>query len=245
MHAVAPPAQAPGSRWTPSLAVLSLPLATASPPTVHDLPASPSSHADPGRDAELASLLQAAALGDARAFEDFYHRTVGVATAVVRRIAGNLHTEDVLADAYFQAWREAHRYLPERGAALSWMLTLARSRALDRRRAETLRHGGPGGVPDADDTVEHTDLAPGPESLLDALQTTSRLHAALSDLSSNERWVLGLAYYRDLSHSEIATLTDLPLGTVKSLVHRAQQKLRAVLVSPPVSATPADPPSKS
>lgn len=235
---------APGAqRWTAALAVLSLAPAISPRPRVNDLPVTPSDRpADPGRDADLARLLQAAAQGDTTAFEGFYNLTVGCARAVVRRIAGDNHTEDVLSDAYFQAWREAHRFEPARGSALAWLLTLARSRALDRLRAESIRHGGLSGAPEADEAALEDGSVPGPDTLLDRLQTTSHLHAALCDLSSSERWVLSLAYYRDHSHSEIAALTDLPLGTVKSLIHRSQQKLRAALDSHSVPAALAGTP---
>jgi RNA polymerase sigma-70 factor, ECF subfamily len=175
----------------------------------------------------LAALVQAAAVGDAKAFESFYHLTVRRAASFVRRIVSDNHCDDVLSDTYFQAWREAARFDAARSSALAWLLTLARSRALDRLRSEALRHGGLGGAPEATELAEEE--SPGPETLLGHLQRNTRLHAALATLSANERWVLGLAYYKDLSHSAIAEQTRLPLGTVKSLIHRAQQKLHDTL----------------
>jgi len=148
---------------------------------------------------------------------------------VVRRIAGDVHAEDVLSDCYFQAWRNAKQFDAARGSALSWLLTMARSRALDRMRQETLRHGGLAGAPEFDPDSSETGQDSGPEQLLESVEAGSRLHAALSHLSANERWVLGLAYFREHSHSEIAGITGLPLGTVKSLVTRAQHKLRETL----------------
>jgi RNA polymerase sigma-70 factor, ECF subfamily len=187
--------------------------------------------ADAARDMRHAALLGAAAQGDTRAFEEFYTLTLGFATAVVRRIAGPGHLEDVLSDAYFQAWQQAARFDALRGNALTWFLTIARSRALDRLRAEKLRHAGQSGAPDFEMQDMQDDAQPGPDALLESTQAASHLHAALARLSANERWVLGLAYYRDLSHSEIASLTGLPLGTVKSLINRSQQKLRDTLLS--------------
>ena len=183
------------------------------------------------RDGELAALLKAAAGGDARAFEAFYSATARYTLAVVRRIAGDAHAEDVVADCYFQAWRNAARFDPERGSALTWLLTMARSRALDRLRQETLRHGGLTGAPafDADSQAGEPGRDPGPDQLLESVQACTRLHAALAQLSANERWALGLAYFRDHTQSEIAALTGMPLGTVKSLITRAQHKLREAL----------------
>lgn len=197
-------------------------------PTPETLPVRPPP-SDGERDAHHAALLAAAAQGDARAFEEFYRLTIDLATAVVRRIAGPNQTEDVLSDAYFQAWQQARQFDPLRGSALSWFLTTARSRALDRWRAERLRHGGLDGAPEFDAPALQDEASPGPDTLLEATQAGQHLHAALTRLSANERWVLGLAYYRDLTHSEIAALTGLPLGTVKSLISRSQSKLREAL----------------
>jgi RNA polymerase sigma-70 factor (ECF subfamily) len=181
------------------------------------------------RDELLAAQLHAAAGGDGRAFESFYNSTARYTMAVVRRIAGDVHAEDVLSDCYFQAWRNAKQFDAARGSALTWLLTMARSRALDRLRQEMLRHGGMTGAPEFDaDSGDHGD-EPGPEQLLESVEAGTRLHAALSHLSPNERWVLSLAYFREHSQSEVATMTGLPLGTVKSLINRAQHKLREAL----------------
>jgi len=193
------------------------------PPAVD--PVSP--HA--ARDEKLVALLRAAAGGDAHAFESFYNSTARVAMAVVRRIAGDAYAEDVLADCYFQAWRNAAQFDAQRGSAMAWLLTMARSRALDRLRQESVRHGGLSGAPPGAADGEDPGTLPGPDQLLESVEASTRLHAALAGLSANERWVLGLAYFRDHTHGEIATLTRMPLGTVKSLINRAQRKLRETL----------------
>jgi RNA polymerase sigma-70 factor, ECF subfamily len=188
-----------------------------------------SDNSNAARDEQLAGLLRAAAAGDAGAFESFYNSTARYAMAVVRRIAGEVHAEDVLSDCYFQAWRNAKQFDGERGSALGWLLTMARSRAIDRLRQETLRHGGLSGAPEFDPESSDSGQGRGPEQVLESAEAGSRLHAALSHLSANERWVLGLAFFREHSQSEIADITGLPLGTVKSLVTRAQHKLRETL----------------
>jgi RNA polymerase sigma-70 factor, ECF subfamily len=183
------------------------------------------------QDEQLAALLAAAASGDARAFEAFYNATSRRALGLVRRIAGDMHAEDILSDCYFQAWRNASHFDPQRGSALAWLLTMARTRALDRMRQETLRHGGLPGAPEFDADSTEGAAEANPEKLLESTQAESRLHAALACLSANERWVLSLAFFRDCSQSEIATFTGMPLGTVKSLVTRAQHKLRESLAT--------------
>lgn len=196
------------------------------------LPLAPAADAADQGDVQLAPLLSAAATGNARAFEEFYNLTIRHATAVVRRIVGDNHLEDVLSDAYFQAWREAARFDAGRGSARGWLLAIARSRALDRLRQERVRHAGMRGAPAPVDEADEDHGQPGPDELLAATEASTQLHAAVARLSSNERWVLGLAYFRDYNHGEIAALTQLPLGTVKSLIHRAQRKLRDALCTP-------------
>jgi RNA polymerase sigma-70 factor, ECF subfamily len=197
--------------------------ATMQPPST-EAPAIP---APPER--QLAAWLSAAAGGDTRAFEQFYEATARQAMALVRRVAGQAYAEDVLADCYFQAWRNAAQFDPGRGSALAWLLTMARSRALDRLRQEQLRHGGLTGAPEFDADSEPAAHELGPDSLLESTQASSRVHAALAQPSANERWVLGLAFFRDCTQTEIAALTGMPLGTVKSLITRAQHKMRESL----------------
>jgi RNA polymerase sigma-70 factor, ECF subfamily len=177
------------------------------------------------RDSHLSGLLAQAAQGNASAFEAFYDATMAHAQALARRMLPPSDVEDILADAFFQAWRDATRFDPHRGGPVTWLLTIVRSRALD-----WLRHRR--ASPEVDAGDEMPDVAgdaPGPETLLAHAQSNSRLQAALVSLSANERWVLGLAYYREMAHSAIAECTGLPLGTVKSLILRAQHKLREQL----------------
>lgn len=179
------------------------------------------------RDAGLAQLLHAAAAGSASAFEAFYDATIGYAQALGRRMVRPADLEDLLAEVFFQAWREAARFDAQRGSAVTWLLTLVRSRALD-----LLRHQR--ASPEVEAMGDPPEIAGdglGPDELMSGMQSGGRLHGALAQLSSNERWVLGLAYYRELSHREICEQTGLPLGTVKSLILRAQAKLREQLAT--------------
>ncbi len=186
------------------------------------------------RDEQLACWLRQAADGDASAFERFHDATAGYAHALARRLLREADVDDVLADSYFQAWREAPRFDPQRGSAVTWLLSRVHSRAIDLRRQQ--RRDGTAETDD--DTLDrHASDLPGPDELLALAEAGTRLAAALAGLSAPERWVLGLAYYRELSHAATAEATGLPLGTVKSLLLRAQQKLRMLLAEPP--ATPA------
>ena len=194
-------------------------------------PASPSAVPDRSqRDGQLACWLRQAADGDAAAFERFHDATAGYAHALARRLLRGADVDDVLADSYFQAWREAARFDPARGSAVTWLLSRVHSRAIDLRRQQ--RHDGPP-ESDADALERRASDLPGPDELLALAEDGTRLAAALAGLSAPERWVLGLAYYRGLSHAATAEATGLPLGTVKSLRLRAQQKLRMLLADPP------------
>ena len=193
-------------------------------------------HARAERDAELARLLRAAAGGNATAFEHFYDATIGYAQALARRMLPAADVDDVVADAYLQTWRTAAGFDAGRGSAVTWLLTIVRSRAIDllRHRVASPEVAGADHPGSGEDTRPAD--APGPPDLLAGVQAHSRLHAALCTLSPQERSVLCLAYYRDLTHREVSDETGLPLGTVKSLILRAQAKLRARLAE---AAAPA------
>ena len=130
--------------------------------------------------------------------------------------------EEVASDAFLQVWQQAARYDAARGSPLAWMLTITRSRALDalRRRDPAEAH--------ADPTLLRTDTASAndPVDLLSALDQRSALHAAIAELAPNARQLLALAFFRGLSHQEIANHTGMPLGTVKTILRNALQSLQ-------------------
>jgi RNA polymerase sigma-70 factor, ECF subfamily len=181
------------------------------------------------RDAALAGWLTQAAGGDSAAFEKFFDATVGHARSVARRVLRADDIDDLLADVYFEAWRHVARFDAGRGSAMAWLLTLVRSRALDMRRRQVTQPSAGGGDVTAAEQPTTSDAEPAEQ--LWRRQTHSRLHLAIADLSAPERWVLGLAYFRDLSHGQIAQHTGMPLGTVKSHLLRAQSKLRLALAA--------------
>lgn len=185
------------------------------------------------RDQRLAVWLAQAATGDALAFERFYDATVAYAQTLARRLLLEADIDDVLAETYFQCWREAARFDASRGSAVTWLLTRVRSRAIDLRRQQKheATQAAAGGESDELTLAGLVGQLPGPDELLALAQAGSRLYIALAALSPQERWVLGLAYFRELSHAATAQATGLPLGTVKSLLLRAQQKLRSLMAA--------------
>lgn len=179
------------------------------------------------RNRALKVMIVAAARGDVHAFEALYDSTAAWLLNRVRRITGDAHAEDVLAEVYLQVWRSLAIYDDSRGQPLAWLATIGRSRALDRLRTERRSHGGQLDAPALQDSEESHDM--GPEELLAIAERDSLLKLSMGALSPKEQLVLGMAYFRDCSQSEIALLTGLPLGTVKTLMTRSQQKLRVAM----------------
>jgi RNA polymerase sigma-70 factor (ECF subfamily) len=177
----------------------------------------------------LALLIGNMRRGDRLALESLYEATVGKLYALASAMLRNAQdAEEVVCETYAQAWETAASFDPARASATAWLLMMCRSRALDslrkrRARGETLDIAG----------FEHAHEAmQQPEELLSLMQRSSRVHAALSALTSERRQLVSLAFLRDLTHQEIADATGLPLGTVKSHLRRALAQLREHLEAP-------------
>lgn len=169
-------------------------------------------------DARCAAWLEAMAGGDEKALEDFYDATLPRAFAVAVRILGDASTaEDVVADAYHDAWCRADGYEPQKGRPITWFLTICRNRSLDeyRRRAANLRKVEAAA---AQHMEEHTC---GPDTLLESVEQDHAVHALLLSIAGEDRQLLALAFFRGLSHQQISEVTQMPLGTVKSRIRRA------------------------
>jgi RNA polymerase sigma-70 factor (ECF subfamily) len=137
--------------------------------------------------------------------------------------------EEVTQEVFWQVWRQAPRFDATRGNAMAWLLTITRSRALDSLRARS-RDTLVAMEPDALERAQaQQDSDHDPGDLLQALQVGSRLHAALLALEPLPRQIVSLAFFRGLTHEEIALQTHVPLGTVKSHVRRTLSALRSVL----------------
>lgn len=182
----------------------------------------------------LRGLLTQISRGDEQALGQFYDATLGRVYGLALRITRDPHAaEEVAEDVYWQVWRQALRFDAARGKAIAWLLTITRSRALDslRRGDEAQTHPEPETLIAAE-TSQDGD----PQDLLEATQRSHQLHAALATLETLPRQLLALAFFRGLTHEEIATHCALPLGTVKSHIRRALAALRGVL-SQEITAT--------
>jgi RNA polymerase sigma-70 factor (ECF subfamily) len=168
-------------------------------------------------------LVAAMASGDVEALRKLNARYAMALTAMARRfLHDESDAEEVAADVLWQAWRDAKSFDPGRGSVASWLVTLARSRAIDRLRARRAR------TPLAQEQPE-PEPSPDPAIELDHAQRAGIVRAALAGLEAGERAALELAYFSDLSQSEIAQRLEIPLGTVKTRIRSAMIKLRDAL----------------
>jgi RNA polymerase sigma-70 factor (ECF subfamily) len=181
-------------------------------------------------DLELVSRMQR---GDEGALGEFYDYWYPVVSGVLSRMLKAADdVEDVVEETFWQVWRQAGRFTAERGSVQTWLLTIARSRALDRLRAtRRLREESidESGVQDAGRSAAIAGAAQSSsDPLLDAEQAERKqlVGAALAELPAEQREVLEMGYFGGLSQSEIAERTGHPLGTVKTRMRLAMLKLR-------------------
>lgn len=176
---------------------------------------------------QLAAWIEAIASQDERALAFLYDATFARVYGLVQRIVRDAAlAEEVVEDAYFQVWRQAARFDPARGRALTWLLAMARSRAIDALRREArFAHD----ALDDEGQLETASTQPPQDELLDLARHCADLHQALLLLGAQPRQLVLLSFFRGLSHEEIAEQMALPLGTVKSQIRRALLALRGAL----------------
>jgi RNA polymerase sigma-70 factor (ECF subfamily) len=179
---------------------------------------------------ELAALLSRVVRQDEAALAEVYTCMSGPVYTVVLRITRRVDlAEEVLQDTFWQIWRQAPRFDPARGSAASWIVTIARSRAMDAVRSSQRSQARISPANAADIIESCADTAPDPLDLLAEVRRNSLLHSALSRLDPLKRQLIGLAFFRGLTQEDIAAQTGLPLGTVKSHLRRTFAVLREAL----------------
>ncbi|MDO9410852.1 RNA polymerase sigma factor [Patulibacter sp.] len=187
------------------------------------------------------ALMRRAAHHDARAFEAFYDRHISSAWAVSFRAVGTAQrADDVCQEAFLSVWRAAGRFDPARGTARSWVLAIVRNRAIDQLRVYQ-RTTDRDALDDASVELQPTDPLGGTES--SALRNVSSLatRRLLHVLDADQQQVVELAFFRGLSHAEIAVRLGLPLGTVKARIQRGLARMRAAAGGPGPDTAPAQP----
>jgi len=178
------------------------------------------------RQADQASLARIAR-GDQAAFAELYDRQARLVYSLALRILQNgADAEDIVQEVFAQVWAQAGRYDASRGAVAAWMLTLTRSRAIDKLRAKRAR---PETAAEASAAESVVDLAATQDLELLSAEQVTRLQRALQELPDAQRTALELAYYEGLTHVEVASRLNEPLGTVKTRIRQAVMKLREAL----------------
>jgi RNA polymerase sigma-70 factor, ECF subfamily len=173
----------------------------------------------------MADLLQRVAeRADAAAFRELYQAYGPRVKAYMMRQGADAATaEDLAQETLFTVWRRASLYAAEKGSAATWIFTIARNLRIDRLRREMPWQELPEG------RHEQASEETPPDDALSEKERQVRVRAALAQLPPEQREVVVLSYIEGLSHGEIATRLGLPMGTVKSRMRIAYQRVRAAL----------------
>jgi RNA polymerase sigma-70 factor (ECF subfamily) len=176
---------------------------------------------------QLVALLDATAAGDERAFAALHRRTAARMRAAAQRVLGQRDlAEEAVQDAYMQIWHHAAEYSPALSAPMTWMMVIARNRALDLLRQRTRERAW---RVESDNEFDYDALAsetPDPERSASAARDLGALRHALEGLSAVERHALELTFVDGFSNAEVAAAMNAPLGTVKSWIRRGLARLR-------------------
>jgi len=177
--------------------------------------------------------MDAVRQGDRGAFQTLYNLFVVELLALCERILHNrADAEDVVADVFWELWRRRDRYDADRGGARPYLMTLARSRAIDRLRSQASRPETKGASPQPPaDAEQLAAVEPLPESAALDAELRTAITQALAQLDPRQREAMELAYYEGLSHQQIAARLNAPLGTVKTHIRKGLAKLRHALRS--------------
>lgn len=175
--------------------------------------------------AALIAALARVALGDRGAMQEVYRRTSAKLFGVCLRIFGErAEAEDALQDVYLAIWRKAGTFDPARASPITWLVTLARNRAIDRLRASGRRPTAP-----LELAADVADEAEDAETALVHAGEDNRVLECIEHLAAGDAVMIRTAFFDGVTYSELAERANLPLGTVKSRMRRSLLKLRDCL----------------
>lgn len=178
--------------------------------------------------AHLVNLLAATAQGDQRAFRELYEASSSHLFGLLLRILKRRDwAEEALQDCFLKIWQKAATYEPGKGAPLTWLMTVARYRALDLLRMKRPEVEMP--EEGEEEPMSMADTAQSPEDGAVEGEGIGRLENCMKGLQDEQRDSVLLAYYEGYTHQELAARLNAPLGTVKSWVRRGLSKLRECL----------------
>lgn len=175
------------------------------------------------------TLIRLVGRGRPDALNEFYDRYGRLVFSMAFNALGDRETaEEVTQDVFFRIWEKALTYRPGQARVSTWLVSIARYRAIDMLRQRRVR---PEGASLAWDEVSYDSLprVDGPEGAAEQAQEAQRVRAALASLHPDQRQALALAYFQGLSHSQIAAHLGEPLGTIKTRIRLGMQKLRQLL----------------
>lgn len=173
-----------------------------------------------------AALLGRCALGDQDAFAELYDRVAPRIYGLVRKVVRNPSiSEEVSQEVLLEIWRLSARFDAERGSALGWMLAIAHRRAIDRIRSEEASDRRETTYSVGSTPVDHDQTVDRVEQSLDQ----HRVRNALATLTDTQRRSIELAYYGGYTHTEVAALLDIPVGTAKTRIRDGLIRLRDTL----------------
>jgi len=178
-------------------------------------------------DKELVRLLHRAAHGDEAAFGTLYAKTAARLYPICAHILGQREAaEEALQETYVRIWHQADSYSPTRGNVLTWMISIARYRAIDRvRRSGRRPEAGLDELPDR----ALADSGAGPQEASALAMDASALAQCMEVLSADQRQAIELAFLQGLTHGEVCQRLGSPLGSVKSWIRRGLEALKRCL----------------
>lgn len=169
------------------------------------------------------TLLERVAVGDKSAFSDLYDQFAPRVLGLIKRLLiDHAQSEEVAQEVFLEIWQSASRFDAKKGGASTWILTMAHRRAVDRIRASQSSR-------DRDTKIGIRDYVSEYDNVSDTVEVTiehERVKLALEQLTSLQRQAVTLAYYGGYSHSEVATMLSVPIGTVKTRLRDGMIRLR-------------------
>ncbi|MFL5780231.1 MAG: RNA polymerase sigma factor [Thermoleophilaceae bacterium] len=172
-------------------------------------------------------LMELVARGDARAFEAVYDRHGGPAFSLAYRMVGNrVIAEDITQEAFLSIWRSRLRYQSDRGSVRTWVLGIVHHRAIDALRRNLVherRRASAEGIEEWQEARERTDVE------VARREEARTVRAAIDELPDQQGQVIDLAYFGGFTHTQIAEMLDMPVGTVKGRMRLGLDKLRRSL----------------
>ncbi len=167
--------------------------------------------------------MQASSRGDEGAFAQLYDATSARAYGLALRVVRNpAHAEEILQEAYLDAWRTSSRFDPARGSAIGWLLTIVHRKAVDRVRSAESATARDATYHRESQAIEHDSTVEAAHASLEG----QRVRSAVAGLTAVQRQAVELAFFGGYTHTEVATMLDVPVGTAKTRIRDGLIRLR-------------------